>query len=91
MLAELGLFGTLILGIFFVLLFLMAIHALKDLHGARRTEMLGGLCAIVATLVMGLFDYPWYHLGNCFLFFTVTAFLGAVCIGEDRFLCQNNR
>ncbi len=88
-LTELGVFGALIFCILILLLFLMAFHTLRSLHGRRRIQMLGCFCAIVGALTMGMFDYPWYHLGNCFLFFTVAACFGAICIGEDRFLCHS--
>ena len=85
MFTELGFFGALVFCFLLLLFFLMAANALQSLHYGRRKQMLGCLCATVGVLIMGMFDYPWYHLGNCCLFFTVAACFSVLCIGEDRF------
>lgn len=72
---ELGIPGCIVLLTFLALLTLYSVHALRELHGAQRTEALGLMCGFLAILIMGMFDYVWYHFGMFCLFFTLCAML----------------
>lgn len=68
-LLEIGLPGGLLFLFFLFQLFLCVCDGLKRLHGGARAELLGCAGSVVGVLVMGLFDYVWYHLGMFCLFF----------------------
>ena len=78
--AELGLGGALCLLTVLLLFFQIALGVMRE----RRAEdvslsMLGGICAIGGALVMGLFDYIWYHNGIFWLFWVaIGATVGTV-------------
>ncbi len=72
---SLGVVGAIL---FLAFLFLLASHTaygLKHLYGGARCELLGNACSVLCILVMGLFDYVWYHKGMFFLFFVLCSAL----------------
>ncbi len=70
---ELGMGGLTVFLWLLLLLLLCVAHGMKVLHGRARAQMLGGATALVGVLVMGFFDYVWYHMGLMSLFFAVGA------------------
>ena len=75
-LTEQGVAGLLILVLILGLLLLSAAWSLPRLRDGERGELVAALCALVGVLVMGLFDYVWYHFGMLCLFFAVAAMIG---------------
>ena len=86
---ELGIGGALC---FLCVLFFLLRAAFSLFLCARDSAsviaVVGGISAIVGVLVMGLFDYVWYHQGIFWLFWvTVASILGAMQArldGEER-------
>ncbi len=72
---ELGLPGGLVFLFFLGLLFFYIIHALSIQTRGERNLFLGAFCALIGALVMGWFDYIWYHIGMLLLFFSVVALM----------------
>ena len=70
---EQGVVGLLLFVAFLSVLVLCGTWKCPYLH--LRTERLGYGCALVGILVMGLFDYVWYHFGMLCLFFALAALL----------------
>jgi predicted membrane protein len=66
--------------VFFALLLLQGLHRLHTQRGEARTHALVALCAFAAAVIMGAFDYIWYHFGLFCLFFALMAW----GIGMDR-------
>ena len=82
-LLELGI-GGLILFLFFLLQLSFGVcKDLKLLHGGARAELLGGTGGVLGALVMGLFDYIWYHLGMLCLFFAFCSLIAVKRETED--------
>ncbi len=79
---EHGVIGAAVFGCFLLMLFLMVARGLRGVHGSARAVLLGSACAVLAGLVMGMFDHIWYHSGNLLLFFVICALL-TVC-GEEK-------
>lgn len=74
-LLELGVPGVLLLFFFLYQLFLCSFSGLKRLRKGARAELLGGVGGVMGTLVMGCFDYVWYHLGMFCLFFILCSLI----------------
>ncbi len=72
---ETGIAGLLSFLWLFLLWFLSVAHGMRCLHGEARGEMLGCVSALTGVLVMGFFDYVWYHLGMMALFFAIAAMM----------------
>ena len=70
---ELGVGGLIAFLWLTLLLFLCVCHGMRDLHGGARAQTVAGASALVGVLVMGFFDYVWYHMGLISLFFAVGA------------------
>ena len=85
-LIELGIPGCVVLLTFLLLLTLCSAHALRELHGTIRAEALGLMCGILAILIMGMFDYVWYHFGMFCLFFTLCAMLIPLKSGGEEYV-----
>ena len=80
---ELGIIGLFCFGA--VLFFLVqAVFSSYRKVGLRRISprILGGFCALSGVIVMGFFDYVWYHGGIFWLFWMVMAQTAA--LSEDR-------
>ena len=80
---ELGIFGL----ICFVIILFFLIEAVFSSYrefGMRRisASVLGGFCAVSGLLIMGFFDYVWYHYGVFWLFWMVMA--QTASLAEDR-------
>jgi O-antigen ligase len=84
LLAEVGWIGFFIFLLFFVLLFLKIINGFYRLMARERLILLGCFCALVGALVMGVFDYIWYHFGNFTLFFALAAWGMSVMREEEK-------
>ncbi len=84
-LAESGWAGLLLFVLFLVFLFLRIFHGLYRMRDLSRLTLLCCFCALVGALVMGAFDYIWYHFGNFTLFFMLAAWSVSVVWkeGED--------
>ena len=80
LLCEHGIVGCLPFFVFFALLLLRGLHRLHTQRGEARTHALVALCAFAAAVIMGAFDYIWYHFGLFCLFFALMAW----GIGMDR-------
>ena len=78
-LSEFGVFGGLIFLLFFILLCLRATHTLAHAKHIARVSVLCASCALFGALVMGAFDYIWYHFGNFTLFFMLAAWVALPC------------
>jgi O-antigen ligase len=75
-LSEQGVVGFLLFLCLLVLLFLCGLWKKPDVRDPRlHAERLGVACAMLAILVMGLFDHVWYHFGMLCLFFILAAML----------------
>ena len=74
-------FGGLLL--FLTVIFLSAQMKLEYIKNtkdaASRLTVISSVCAIAATLIMGLFDFVWYNYRVFFLFWAVLA-LGCSCV-----------
>ncbi len=53
----------------------------------NRLLSLSGVCAICGALIMGLFDYIWYHCGLFWLFFAILA--ATVAFATDHHMTKN--
>ena len=82
-LTELGIFGWIC---FFAVLFFFTQAVLSVYRGFGNQDdskqLVGGFCAIFGTLVMGLFDYVWYHCGIFWLFWVI--FAQAATLAETK-------
>jgi len=74
--------GSLLFGLVLVLMALSFFAGCRGVGGEKRCSLLGACCGICGVLVMGLFDYVWYHTGMLFLFFASCACLSVVSGGE---------
>ncbi|MBQ9806615.1 MAG: O-antigen ligase family protein [Clostridia bacterium] len=83
-LAESGWVGLLLLVLFLGLLFLKILNGLYRLNGAARRTLLCCFCALIGALIMGAFDYIWYHFGNFTLFFILAAWSASVVWKEGE-------
>jgi len=72
-LTEHGVIGFCVFLLFFLLILLRVLYALKCAKGQARIGILSAFCAILGATVMGCFDYIWYHFGNFTLFFMIAA------------------
>lgn len=70
---ELGVGGVILFFWLLLLLFLCISNGMRDLHGDARAETVASASALAGVLVMGFFDYVWYHMGLISLFFAVGA------------------
>ena len=72
--AELGVGGVLC---FLTVVALFFCRVSEHLHRTRkmgdRAVTLGGFCAVVGVLIMGIFDNVWYHYGLFWLFWMIMA------------------
>ncbi len=76
-LLEHGIVGGAVAAILLFCLLCFWIKGCRQVHGEERTMLLGSGCALIAALVMGMFDYIWYHKGLFALFWIVCAFFCA--------------
>lgn len=83
LIAEHGWIGFGLFLLFFALLFLKSINGFYRLGTEARLVLLSCFCACVGALVMGAFDYIWYHFGNFTLFFALAAW-GMSVMGEEE-------
>ena len=74
-LCELGVVGFLIFLSILVLLLLCVTQA--DEKKKYREIRIGGACALLGSVVMGLFDHIWYHYGIFLLFWVIAALVSA--------------
>jgi len=81
--SDLGIFGFGICAVLLLLIFLRYIYLLRTGDPRIRISVLVPLCALVGALVMGAFDYIWYHFGN-FLLFWVIAAMGVRLPSKER-------
>lgn len=70
-LCELGVVGFLLFLSILILLLLCFTQA--ENKNRYREERIGGACALLGSLVMGLFDHIWYHYGIFTLFWIIAA------------------
>ncbi|MBQ2734879.1 MAG: O-antigen ligase family protein [Clostridia bacterium] len=80
---ELGICGLIVFLLFLLQLSLSVFGGLKNLHGDARAELLGCTGSVLGVLVMGLFDYVWYHLGMFCLFFIFCSLIAVKRETED--------
>ena len=84
---ELGMGGILCFGAVLVTFFGAVLGFLyKNGKSASACSVIGGFCAILGALVMGFFDWIWYHYGLLWLFWTVLA----ATVGMMRDLQDND-
>ena len=69
--AELGIQGALAFLMLLLLCGLSFCIAIHNERGKARGELLAVLCGLIGVLIMGLFDYVWYHCGMIALFFAL--------------------
>lgn len=72
-LVELGIGGLIVFLWLLLLLFFCVAQGMRDLHGGARAQTVAGASALAGVLVMGFFDYVWYHMGLISLFLAVGA------------------
>lgn len=72
---EYGIQGLLSLLFFLLILFFSAAYALRVAQGRRRGMRLALICGVGGALIMGVFDYIWYHFGMLLLFFGFAALI----------------
>lgn len=70
---ELGIVGFLVFCVFLFLFICTLVKCCFSLHETERFEFLGSACALIGTLIMGLFDHIWYHPGLFGLFWIIAA------------------
>ncbi len=83
---EHGVFGLLTFATLLLAAFCITVRTVVlRRQGERIGSVVGAASALVGVLVMGLFDYIWYHNGLFWLFFVVLAILvGGARAGTDR-------
>ena len=54
--------------------------------GVDRVISLCCFCALLGALVMGAFDYIWYHFGNFTLFFILCAWSASVPLEQEELM-----
>ena len=79
--AELGLHGVVIFFVFLILCFLCFFRTIHLEKGRTRGGSLAILCGLIGVLIMGFFDYVWYHFGMIALFFALSS---AGCIYREE-------
>lgn len=80
---EMGAIGFGIFAVLLVLVFLRSAWLLRTGAQRERMTVLAAFCALIGALVMGVFDYIWYHFGNFLLFWLVAAMGMQVSDRED--------
>ena len=88
-LSELGVMGLLC---FLVVLILLARRSWEGLshrsRGSGSGAALGAACALVGTLVMGVFDNVWYHYGLFWLFWVVVAAVDGILFSSREEMAE---
>ena len=85
--AELGIAGGLVLCALLLVLTLATCYGLCRTRAEARLSLLAGACGVVGCLVLGLFDYIWYHPAMMLLFFFsagVTLAVTEQCLAEEQ-------
>ena len=81
---ELGWGGAVLLAVTFLLILLESVRRCGGEDARDRGEILALLACLLGGLVMGLFDYVWYHYGVFWLFWTLCACLCALARNEEE-------
>lgn len=81
---ELGFPGGAVLLLLLLLTGLQVLYGTVRLGGHARGELLGASCGILGFLVMGCFDYVWYHFGVFALFWILLALAFSALAGEEQ-------
>lgn len=81
---ELGVPGALVLLLLLLLLGLHTVCAAARLCGRARRDLLGASCGILGVVVMGCFDYVWYHFGVFALFWVWFGLAVSAAAGEEQ-------
>jgi putative inorganic carbon (HCO3(-)) transporter len=83
---EMGFVGLLTFFLLMVSVLCSAVRVwLHWAYGVRIGLLSGAFCALVGVMIMGFFDYVWYHNGLFWLFWVMLATLvGSVRLATDR-------
>lgn len=81
---ELGLPGAAVLLLVLLLLGLHTLCGAARLCGRARRDLLGASCGLLGVLVMGCFDYVWYHFGVFALFWIWLGLAMSASAGEEQ-------
>lgn len=86
--AELGIGGILcFMGVLICFIVMVLAHMKCFFEREETGLILGGFCAVAGCLVMGLFDYVWYHKGLFWFFWAMVA----MTVSNARLVTEEHR